>query len=420
MSLRLAGAALWSLVLLTSCLALPSILQKLKYPKKNHWLWILGIAILARFVPHLLVSAGANYDIESFKILADLFEKGEDIYSSPLAEGRHPYLPLLIYWVSLAGKLSTSINQPFEIIYRLLRIAADVGICLLILLLIKGNNNHRAFEGALRYAVNPIAVFVSAYHGQFDSVVLLFILLAVSAVSYSAWKTGIWMGLAILTKSWPVLALPSILISFHSMRKKILILFLVVLISSIGVGLYALVFKSDVTLILSIALSYNRGVGVWGYTYFLHLVSILKQELEFIFSWTIKNGRFLTLIGLVFVWFWRARHETPSAGILTILVSFLALTHAFAIQYLVWLIPFAIIDHKKNWLNIYTVTAYIYMVLVYFTLILTPSITRVMPLPQADWFIIMPAALPVWVVTILWMIDRLKDSRSTVITLTIN
>jgi hypothetical protein len=376
---------------------------------------IVGIATLARLVPHLLVSAGTNFDIQSFNILGNLFINGEDIYSSPLVEGRHPYLPLMIYWIGLAQKISLSIGQPYELVYRLLPIAADVGICLLLFKLIKSSNIDVAFRCALLFAINPVSVFVSAYQGQFDSVIILFMLMAVSSVSYSAWKTGIWMGLAILAKSWPVLALPSILTGFHSLQKKILVLFLVLLIPSIGVVLYAFIFKSDIQVILSNALSYNRGLGVWGYTYFLRLVWILKPELEFIFSWIVENGRFFTLFGLGIVWFWRARHETPAAGILTILVSFLALTHAFAIQYLVWLIPFAIIDDNNRWLNIYTVTAYFYMVLVYFSLILTTSITRVMPLPQADWFIIMPAALPVWVVTILWTLDRLKGGKSIVV-----
>lgn len=415
MSWQLASAAFWSLFLLISCLVLPYLLQYRNTSRLHYWVWIIGIAILARLVPHLLVPAGTNFDIQSFHILGNLYINSEDIYSSPLAEGRHPYLPLLIYWIGLARNISLSLEQPFEIVYRLLPIAADIGICLIIFQLMKSINIEDAFRGALLYAISPISVFVSAYQGQFDSVVLLFILLAVSSLNYSAWKTGSWLGLAILTKSWPVLALPSILIAIHSMRKKILVLFLILLIPSIGVVLYALLFKSNIQVILTNALSYNRGLGVWGYTYFLRLVWILKPELEFIFSWIVENGRFFTLIGLGFVWFWRARHETPAASILTILVSFLALTHAFAIQYLVWLLPFAIIENKNRWLNIYTVTAYIYMSLAYLTLILTPSITRVMPLPQADWFIIMPAALPVWVVTIMWMIDRLKGGQSFVI-----
>ena len=412
MSLQLAGAAVWSVALLTSCLGLPTILNRISYPKKNYWAWILGVAILARLVPHLFVPAGDNYDIESFNILSGLINNGEDIYSNPIAEGRHPYLPLLVYWIGFAGKFAESIHQPFEVIYRLLPIAADVGICIVLFFFLKGNDVQSAFKGAMWYALNPIAVFVSAYQGQFDSLPILFILLAVFSLGNSAWITGSWMGLAILTKSWPVLALPSILVSLNTIRKKAISLFMILLIIFIGVGLYIWLFKSEVLTLLPRALSYNHGLGVWGYTYFFRLVWILRPELEFIFSWIVENGRFITLIGLGFVWFARARFEAPAAGILTVLVSFLALTHAFGIQYLVWVLPFAVINYENRWPDIYTATAFLYMFLAYFSLILTTSITRVMPLPQADWFIIMPAALPVWIVSILWMVDRLRLRRT--------
>lgn len=412
MSLQLAGAAVWSVALLTSCLGLPTILHRFNYPKNNYWAWILGVAILARLVPHLLVPAGGNYDIESFHILSDLINNGEDIYSNPIAEGRHPYLPLLVYWIGFAGKFAESIHQPFEVIYRLLPIVADVGICLVLYFFMKGKDIQSAFKGAMWYALNPIAVFVSAYQGQFDSLPILFILLAVFSLGNSPWITGSWMGLAILTKSWPVLALPSILTSLNTIRKKAITLFMILLIILIGVGLYIWLFKSDLLTLLPRALSYNHGLGVWGYTYFFRLVWILKPELEFIFSWIVENGRFITLIGLGIVWFARARFEAPAAGILTVLVSFLALTHAFGIQYLVWVLPFAVINYENRWPDIYTATAFLYMLLAYFSLILTTSITRVMPLPQADWFIIMPAALPVWIVSILWMVDRLRLRRT--------
>jgi len=97
-------------------------------------------------VPHLLVPAGGNYDIESFNILSDLINNGEDIYSNPIAEGRHPYLPLLVYWIGFAGKFAELIHQPFEVIYRLLPIVADVSICLVLFSFMKGKDIQSAFK----------------------------------------------------------------------------------------------------------------------------------------------------------------------------------------------------------------------------------------------------------------------------------
>lgn len=105
---------------------------------------------------------------------------------------------------------------------------------------------------------------------------------------------------------------------------------------------------------------------------------------------------------------WKARKEAPPAGILTGFLTFFAVTHAFTVQYLVWLLPPGLINRECKWLKPYTLFADIYMAVVDFTLILTPSITRIMPLPQADWLLIMPLGIPLWVITKIWLADRIR------------
>jgi hypothetical protein len=93
---------------------------------------------------------------------------------------------------------------------------------------------------------------------------------------------------------------------------------------------------------------------------------------------------------------------------LTILVTFIAWTHAFSIQYLMWVVPFAVLNMDFRWLKYYTVGAFFYMFLVYNTLILELHITSILPWPQADWFLIMPAGLPAWIIAVLWARERLS------------
>jgi hypothetical protein len=126
------------------------------------------------------------------------------------------------------------------------------------------------------------------------------------------------------------------------------------------------------------------------------------------FSLVVQNGKYLTLGALGIVWLARARWQLPAAGILTILVAFFAFTHAFSIQYLVWLIPFALLNRECRWLRLYTVTGFGYMLWTYMTLILDMRVTQWMPWPQADWFLIRPTAVPVWLITVLWAVERLR------------
>ena len=160
------------------------------------------------------------------------------------------------------------------------------------------------------------------------------------------------------------------------------------------------------------ALGYNWGLGVWGYTYFFRLISVLQPAATALFEWFIRNGRYVTLLALGLVWLIRARKQLPADGILTTLVAFLAVTHAFSIQYLMWVVPFAILVQDHRWLRRYTLAAFAYMFLVYMTLILTANVTRILPWPQADWYIIIPASIPAWLVTVGWLGSRLAGKRA--------
>ena len=174
-----------------------------------------------------------------------------------------------------------------------------------------------------------------------------------------------------------------------------------------GIALYTSLFDADLTVLLREAVGYNRGIAIWGYTYFFRLLSVLRTDLAAPLAWLVQYGRYLTLAALGLVWLVRARKEPPAAGILTILVAFFAVTHAFAIQYLMWVVPFAILTQQHRWLRRYTLGAFSYMFLAYFTLILVNPITQLLPWPQADWLIIMPAGLPAWLVVVAWATSRL-------------
>jgi hypothetical protein len=97
---------------------------------------------------------------------------------------------------------------------------------------------------------------------------------------------------------------------------------------------------------------------------------------------------------------------------LTVMVAFLALTHAFSIQYLVWVVPFAVYeDPHGRWLRRFTLAAYAYMLLSYSTLILDLRITQMFPALLAEWVIIW-AGLPAWLVSLGWLVSRLRGANS--------
>jgi hypothetical protein len=344
--------------------------------------------------------------------VGDLVLNRADVYTSQTAVNRHPYLPLQMYWLGLSRNISQVVHLEFVDVVRLAPILADLGIALLIFFELRRKISlESGFYSALLFAFNPISIFVSAYHGQFDAEPALLIILALVCVNKTAWLSGGWLGLAILDKSWPVLVLPSLLNATKKWRDRFIIIILVVGIPLIGVFIYSNLFHADPYMIVEKAIGYNRGIGIWGYTFFIKIFSIFAPSTQFIFRWILVYGRYLTLLLLGIVWLFFSKKEKPIAGFLTLIVTFFAITHAFAIQYLVWPVAFAILDQDHRWLVRYTITAYIYMFLAYVTLILSYNIIRIMPMPQADWLIIIPSGLPAWIVTIFWMVKRLKNPQ---------
>jgi hypothetical protein len=417
MSLPLLVSSTWALLLLFLSLGLPRLIrgwepQGQARPARRAWVSLAALALIARLVPNFLLPVGAGYDIDSYQIVAGLVLEGRDVYASPEAENRHPYLPFQMYWSAAAQRFSQAVGLSFVKVFRLGPIFADVLIALLLYaVLLRSSTPRRAFYGGLSYALNPIPILVSAYHGQFDALPALFILLALYCQAKTAVGAGASLGLGILSKSWPVLAVPALLAGVRRWPRRLLLVGMAVIVPLIGLLVYLWVFHADLAGVLSQALGYNRGVGAWGYTYLLRLLAIVWPGTGWLFQGAMLHwGRFLTLACLGLFWWVRVRKETPQAGVLTTLVAFLAVTHAFSIQYLMWVIPFAILEQDDRWLARYTLSAFAYMFLVYNTLILESSITRLLPLPQADWFIIMPSGLPAWLVTVAWAWDRWRGS----------
>jgi hypothetical protein len=404
--------SLWAIFLLVLYLATPHLLSKYKNLNvKVGWLVVLTAALVVRLIPNFVLATGAGYDIESYKIVGDLVLQGEDIYSSQETVNRHPYLPLQMYWMALSSHLSEQFHIPFERIVRLVPILADVTIALVLYFFtLKTTTQYLALTAGLLYAVNPITTYVSAYHGQFDALPSLFTLLALYGFRRNAEISGAWVGLGILTKSWPVLAVPPLLSKIKSWKKRVIFIVILLGVLSVGIGLYIFLTKADVTPLFSRVLGYNRGIGVWGYTYLVRLLSFVKPDLSNMYSWLIQYGRWITLLGLGLVWWWTSlRRNLPQEIFLAILVSFFCVTHAFAIQYLSWIVPFAIVCQEYSWLKRFVLAAFAYMFLAYTTFILGMYIENLIPLPQADWLIIIPAGLPAWLVCIGWTKNLLSN-----------
>jgi len=239
-------------------------------------LWsIVLLGLILRIVPAMLLNGQPNYDLDSYALVSQHVLAREDVYASNDTSDRHPYLPLQMYWVGFAQWIAKYSGIPFPFVVKLAFIAADLLIIVVIYQWLNRNKKFSPILGASLYAVNPIAIYISAYHGQFDSVPILFGLLALMTASSSPGLSGVWLGLGVWVKSWPVLIAPSIWITLRRWKARLIFSLFLIIIPILGVEIYKQLFNTDLQQLFTKVLGYNHGIGVWGYTYLLRLLTLV-------------------------------------------------------------------------------------------------------------------------------------------------
>jgi hypothetical protein len=379
--------------------------------------FVLAIALLVRLVPAFVMPVGAEYDIESFRRVADTFLKGEPIYSSPVIAGRHPYLPFQLYLIGGMGKLSAATGVPFVIAIKLVPILADVALVGLIFhaALRMGEALSQAAMLSLLYGLSPIAILVSAYHGQFDAETILLL-----ALAWFFWRfnessptrltlSALLLGLAVSNKTWPLIFLPIVLYRLESHRQRFTYALATLAVPLAFTLFYILVFDQDPYPMLHRALTHAGVPGWWGVSAAINLTHLLVGVGEGLVAWLSVNGRWLVLGGVVCV-YWLTRRESGIAALTTAILALYVLTAGFGLQWTLWVVPFAILAGDLAGLNLYTLGALAYMLPAYYGYHFDPLLPRMVSSEQMT-IILTASAIPVWVVSVWWTLRRLIFAR---------
>lgn len=377
-------------------------------------LWLLLISLFVRLLPMLLLPVGARYDIESFRLVAEALLRGEDVYTSA-AYGRHPYLPMQMYMIGAAWWAALNSKMPFPIWIKAVPVLADVGLTALIFVVYcrQGKLGTTAVTFALLYALNPISLLTSAYHGQFDSLTLLLL-----ALSWAVWhfgrqinKSALLLGFSILNKTWPIVFLPIILLRLDDNRKRLkysLITFVVVAISSTA---YLFIFKASTLPMLQWALLHTGVANQWGLSAILDVAGNWLNSLSPIAEFYFQQRRiWLLLIGVLLLWW--TRKQSALDALLTIILGEFAITVGLGIQWLLWVVPFALLAGERRWLIWYSLTALILMVAQLYGIHLYPWAYTLWE-EELGTMLIKIASIPAWVTVFIWLISRMKNAKTT-------
>jgi len=373
------------------------------------WPVVLLITALVRLLPTLWLPVGAGYDIESYRLVTDALLSGREVYTAVL--GRHPYLPLQMYLMGAMAYLSQRTGLPYVVAIKLPAVAADIALTGLIYrAAIRSFGRAWAVYLALLYALNPVSLLVTAYHGQFESITLLLLV--------SAW--WLWerqrerasagaLGFAILNKTWPIVFLPVIFIRLRHWRARTLYTLIALGIPILFSLAYLVLFSADPTPMLRRALTHRGVPGYWGPGALLAPAGSLWPALQILTDILFALRNWL-LLGAFLITLWWTRRQAALDALLTILLAIFVVTVGFGIQWLVWLVPFALLVGDDRRLRLYSLAAAFMLAVHLFGLHMIPLLSEWLPVAAAD-AVIRLSALPAWLIVVGWFVARLRATR---------
>jgi hypothetical protein len=304
---------------------------------------VLAVALLVRLVP-ILAADDVVADVLRYQKAA---RHVLDVSWNPyLAPRLYPYPPLWI-WIEAGSEwLSRATGASFAVLVKLPVLLADLGIVYLAYRSPArwANDAHSAQRASWLFALHPVSVLVTGFHGQFDSVMLFFVLLSLRFQQSNRPDAGaLSLSAAIATKSFPVLLLPFFVLSLDAARA-----IRYVLLAVVPVALILLPFAlSDVGALARELVSYGGvadfgWIGAWRGLRWLATGALARSEAS---HWpaSVVAAKVLFLAVYVAMLWAAATRRLRGSGLqaaLGVFLAFLTFYGAISAQYLVWPVPF--------------------------------------------------------------------------------
>lgn len=291
----------------------------------------LTFILIATCIVYLLVAFVSlpvrNFDSDSYRIIGALTLKGAPIYPDP-AISRHPYLPFFLYVEAASLFLSNTLHLPQIVLLKMIFTLFHLSSVSALFILLKKNVQKTAL-----YALNPVSLFVTAFHGQFDIIPVTLLLWAIVYLNKKCFSlTAILLSLAITIKTWPILFVYPYV---RRMPKKYWPLLLVGGLGSIL--LYCLFFRSSPISLLRVLFVYQGVPGIWGVGTVLKLMGATK-----LISLIVK----LCVLCILVISSVRVKKTSVVEELTYLLLLFFLITPGFGIQWFLWLTPFFSLSKK--------------------------------------------------------------------------
>jgi hypothetical protein len=213
-----------------------------------------------------------NFDMKSWEIAADIAMKGGNIYAE---SNRHTSSPV---WFLIIGALKwfqLKVGFEFHFVLRSFLTAIDL-LTVLCLCFIARWEGTAPIVAALLYYLNPVSFLLTGYHGQFENIAVLMLLLGI--VCYYRFRATPWVGHSLLwiLATFGLVVKHNVLCQFLScvnavardLRWKLLLIFLSV---ALFVASFIPYWETGSQGIIRNVFQYGASPGIYGITSFIDL-----------------------------------------------------------------------------------------------------------------------------------------------------
>jgi hypothetical protein len=318
--------------------------------------WIGACAVLALVLKLVIAlgTVGTNDVIRFYEFAADLTHVGLEQTYRLDPSFNHP--PLVSHFLTVIYDLSHrpfaqawGISFPF--LLRLPGIVADLAVVLLLLRLrTRKPELHLPLWSLFLLALSPVSIMVSGFHGNTDSVLVLFLILALLAgINQRPGWCGFALALSCQIKIVPLLFLPAFLFYWITQRRSRAFAgafgLTIITLWSEALLRFPLVFFRNV-------FGYGGFWGTWGITYWLSQTGAGDfsrsdfQHLSFAQNLTATLLK-LVIVSAAVLLAYRRRNRTGAQGLCDSLaitwLIFFVFSPGIGAQYLVWIAPFLLL-----------------------------------------------------------------------------
>lgn len=293
---------------------------------------------------------GANfidlYDYQAYPILKHL-----NIYSA--THKIFPYSPVSMFLPALCAILTDLLRIPFYMAIRLPGVIADVLIAISLYMVMWKKGQKNAFLWGLFYAVNPVSILITSFHGNIMALPVLFTFLAYVVLLFGIQNnyrlSALLLGLAIGLRGYPVLLLPLFIIKLNlTFKKKIeYILYATVPITLSFIPFLILDYQSvlrevfaysgfidyGIAAILRSIISFKSKMLLYGLPNNLHILLVKYSKILFVITYLVLA--------------YALRRKKMIISILAVFVAFYFIYAGLSSQYFIWLLPFAFLIQDR-------------------------------------------------------------------------